>query len=63
MPLQVIFLNLKAGQTKFTRVAAGTGATAGSTAFEIELVDAIDFPSASIGVEKVKAFKAVCIQE
>ena len=56
-------LESKAGQTKFTRVAAGTGATAGSTAFKIELVDAIDFPSASIGIEKVKAFKAVCIQE
>lgn len=56
-------LESKAGQTKFTRVAAGTGATVGSTAFKIELVDAIDFPSASIGVEQVKAFKAVCIQE
>ena len=56
-------LEAVAGQTKFTRVAAATGATEGSTAFEIELVDAIDFPSASIGVEKVKAFKAVCIQE
>ena len=32
-------LESKAGQTKFTRVAAGTGATAGSTAFKIELVD------------------------
>ena len=56
-------LESKAGQTTFTRVAAGTGATAGSTAFKIEWVGYIDFPKANIGIEKVKAFKAVCIQE
>ena len=56
-------LESKAGQTTFTRIAAGTGATAGSTAFEIEWVGTIDFPKAGVGIEKVKAFKAVCVQE
>jgi hypothetical protein len=56
-------LESKAGQTLFTRVAAATGATAGSTAFEIEWVGTIDFPKANIGIDKVKAFKAVCVQE
>ena len=56
-------LESKAGQTTFTRVAAATGATEGSTAFEIEWVGTVDFPKANIGIEKVKAFKAVCIQE
>ena len=56
-------LEAKADQTTFTRVAAATGATAGSTAFEVEWVGTIDFPKANIGVEKVKAFKAVCVQE
>ena len=56
-------LESKAGQTTFTRVAAATGATEGSTAFEIEWVGTIDFPKANIGIDKVKAFKAVCIQE
>lgn len=56
-------LESKADQTTFTRVAANTGATAGSTAFKIEWVGSIDFPKANIGIEKVKAFKAVCVQE
>lgn len=56
-------LEAKADQTTFTRVAAATGATAGSTAFEVEWVGTIDFPKANIGIDKVKAFKAVCIQE
>lgn len=56
-------LESKAGQTTFTRIAAGTGATAGSTAFKIEWVGAVDFPKAGVGIDKVKAFKAVCIQE
>ena len=56
-------LEAKADQTTFTRVAAATGATSGSTAFEVEWVGTIDFPKANIGVEKVKAFKAVCVQE
>jgi hypothetical protein len=56
-------LESKASQTTLTRVAAATGATAGSTAFEIEWVGTIDFPKANVGIEKVKAFKAVCVQE
>lgn len=56
-------LEAKNGQTKFTRVAGGTGATSGSTAFKIEWKDTVEFPKAEIGVEKVVAFKAVCIQE
>ena len=56
-------LESKAGRTLFTRVAASTGATAGSTAFEIEWVGSVDFPKANIGIDKVKAFKAVCVQE
>ena len=56
-------LESKNGQTKFTRVAADTGATSGSTAFKVEWVDTVDFPQAGIGVEKVKAIKAVCVQE
>ena len=55
-------LESKNGQTKFTRVAGGT-ATSGSTAFKVEWVDTVDFPQAGIGVEKVKAIKAVCVQE
>ena len=54
-------LESKDGQTKFTRVAGGT-ATTGSTAFQIEWVGTVDFPKANIGVDKVKAFKAVCVQ-
>jgi hypothetical protein len=56
-------LQAKAGQTTFTRVAKATGATADTTAFEIEYVDSVDFPKAEIGVEKVVAIKAVCVQE
>lgn len=56
-------LESKASQTTLTRVAAATGATAGSTAFVIEWVGTIDFPKANVGIEKVKAFKAVCVQE
>ena len=54
-------LESKDGQTKFTRVAGGT-ATTGSTAFQIEWVGTVDFPKANIGVDKVKVFKAVCVQ-
>ena len=56
-------LESKDGQAKFTRVASGTGATSGHTAFKVEWVDTVDFPQAGIGVEKVKAIKAVCVQE
>lgn len=54
-------LESKNGQTKFTRVAGGT-ATTGSTAFQIEWVGTVDFPKAGIGIDKVKVFKAVCVQ-
>ena len=57
------FLEAADGQGTFARVAAATGATEGSTAFKVEWVGSIDFPKAGIGVEKVKAFKAVCVQE
>lgn len=57
------FLESADGETTFARVAAGTGATAGSTAFKVEWVGSVEFPQANIGIEKVKAFKAVCVQE
>lgn len=57
------FLESKAGQTTFARIAAATGATAGSTAFQIEWVGNLPFPQGGIGMEFVKAFKAVCVQE
>ena len=56
-------LESKANQTTFTRIAAATGATAGSTAFEVEWVGFVEFPQAGVGINRVKAFKAVCIQE
>ena len=56
-------LESKDGQAKFTRVVGSTGATSGHTAFKVEWVDTVDFPQAGIGVEKVKAIKAVCVQE
>ena len=55
-------LESKAGQTTFTRVAAATGATAGSTAFEIEYVGVAPFPMAGIGMEQVKMFRCRCVQ-
>ena len=56
-------LESKANQTKFTRIASATGATSGHTAFKVEWVNTVDFPQAGIGVEKVTAIKAVCVQE
>lgn len=56
-------LESKAGQTTFQRIAASTGATAGSTAFKIESVFNMPFPQAGIGDASVKAFKCVCVQE
>ena len=56
------FLESKAGQTTFTRVAASTGATAGSTAFKVEYVGTAPFPAGSIGMEQVKMFRCVCVQ-
>lgn len=55
-------LESKAGQLTFTRVAGST-ATTGHTAFNVEWVGTLEFPKAGIGVESVKAFKAVCVQE
>lgn len=56
-------LESKADQMTYTRIAKGSGATTGHTAFEVEWVGAIEFPQAGIGIESVKAFKAVCVQE
>lgn len=56
------FLESKAGQTTFTRVAASSNATAGSTAFKVEYVGTAPFPAGSIGMEQVKMFRCVCVQ-
>ena len=56
------FLESKAGQTTFTRVAASSNATAGSTAFKVEYVGTAPFPAGSIGMEQVKIFRCVCVQ-
>ena len=55
-------LESKNGQTTFTRVAASTGATSGSTAFKVEYVGKAPFPAGSIGMEQVKMFRCVCVQ-
>lgn len=55
-------LESKNGQTTFTRVAASTGATSGSTAFKVEYVGTAPFPAGSIGMEQVKMFRCVCVQ-
>lgn len=55
-------LESKAGQTTFTRVAAATGATAGSTAFRVEYVGVMPFPAGAIGMEQSKMFRCVCVQ-
>ena len=55
-------LESKANQTTFTRVAANTGATAGSTAFKVEYVGKAPFPAGSIGMEQVTMFRCVCVQ-
>ena len=58
-------LESKASQSKWTRVAAATGATAGSTAVEIMHKVVIPFPptKGAIGFTKQDAFKVVCVQE
>lgn len=56
-------LEAKAGQTTLTRIAAATGATADTTAFKIEWVGVLPFPQNGIGMEQVKVFKCVCVQE
>ena len=55
-------LESKDGQTTFTRVAASTGPTSGSTAFKVEYVGTAPFPAGSIGMEQVKMFRCVCVQ-
>lgn len=55
-------LESKDGQITFTRVAASTGATSGSTAFKVEYVGTAPFPSGSIGMEQVTMFRCVCVQ-
>ena len=55
-------LESKDGQTTFTRVAANTGATSGSTAFKVEYVGTAPFPAGSIGMEQVTMFRCVCVQ-
>ena len=56
------FLESKDGQTTFTRKAAGSGATSGSTAVKVEYGGTAPFPSGSIGMEQVKMFRCVCVQ-
>ena len=55
------FLESANGKTVFVRKTSS--ATVGSTAFKVEWVGSIDFPKAGVGLDKVKAFKAVCVQE
>lgn len=55
------FLEASNGKAVFVRKTSS--ATVGSTAFEVEWVGSIDFPKAGVGLDKVKAFKAVCVQE
>ena len=57
------FLESKNAQTTFTRIASATGATAGSTSFRVEYVGTLAFPKAGVGIDYVKTFKAVCVQE
>lgn len=58
-------LESKANQTKLTRIAADTGATAGSTAFKVEHKYIIPFPAGrgKIGMDQQVGYKIVCIQE
>lgn len=57
------FLQAKAGQSTFTRVAKATGATANTTAFQVEWAGVLPFPKAGIGMEYAPAYKIVCVQE
>lgn len=57
------FLESKDGQSKFQRIASGSGITSGSTSFKVEYVTSITFPNAGIGNDAVVAYKAVCVQE
>ena len=57
------FIEAKAAQSTFTRIAAGTGATASTTSFKVEYVGYMPFNTGSIGITRYKAVKAVCVQE
>ena len=57
------FLEPKASQTTFQRIASATGATSGSTSFRVEYVGSLVFPNAGIGHDSVTVYKAVCVQE
>jgi hypothetical protein len=57
------YLEPKASQTTFQRIASATGATAGSTSFRVEHTGTITFPNAGIGNDSVTVYKAVCVQE
>lgn len=59
------FLESKASQSTWTRVAKSTGATAGSTAVEIMHKVVIPFPpvKGAIGFTKQEGFKVVCVQQ
>lgn len=58
-------LEAKANQTQLTRVAALTGATAGSTAFKVEHKYIVPFPAArgTIGMTQQICWKIECVQE
>ena len=58
-------LEAKADQTQMTRVAAATGATAGSTAFKVEHKYIVPFPAArgTIGMTQQICWKIECVQE
>lgn len=57
------FLESKDAQTKLQRIAKATGATAGSTAFEIIRIETQPYPRAGVGMEFAKKFVCVCVQE
>lgn len=57
------FIQAKAAQSTLTRIARATGATANTTAFQVEYVGVMPFPQAGVGMEQHKMVKAVCVQE
>lgn len=57
------FIEAQNGKTLGKRVAEASGATAGSTAFQIVKVFTKDFPKAGVGVSRVKMFEAMCVQD
>ena len=59
------YLEAKAGQSTWTRVAQATGATAGSTAVQVEWVGVLSFPPAknTIGLSTLTVYKCCCVAE